>query len=182
MTLAFCIFRNKLYVATSTQSYAVELDNEQDVYKHLPAEKYDGVVTPGGPYPFTRMRIFISTAYGYAQGYGIPCHLIKRFDFLGFVFPNYFLALETRRGDFFTYHQDLGEAIMSEQDVRKYAEKYKETFASDADIFQDMSGQVTFNLAEKLLAYYPIAKAEEKILKEPYYMLTPEYKKTNRLS
>jgi len=178
MALAFCIFRNKLYTATPTKSTITSLDRQEDIYKYLPDEKPDAVITPGGPYPFTRMRIFLATAYGYAQGHGIPCYLIKRFDFLGFAFPGHLLALETRRGDFFTYHKDLGEKLMARKEVLELVPQYKSKFVSDADIFQDISEKVTFNLAEKLLAYYPQAKTENKLLKEPYYFLTPEYKKT----
>jgi len=171
--LGFCFFKRKLYIATSHQSKIMTLDTLEDLYKYLPDEKPDFVVTPGGPYPFTILRILLSTANGFARGHNIPCHLIKRFDFLNFVCPGHFFALETRRGDFFTYYEKTGEAMMTKEDVLAFVRQHHIPLVSDADVLSEFAEEITINLAEKLIEYYPHAT----ILKEPYYLYTPQYKK-----
>jgi len=94
--------------------------------------------------------------------------------------PSHFFALETRRGDFFTYHEDLGEKLMSKEEVLTFIHSHENThpLISDADIFEPLSQKVTLNLAEKLIEYYPQAT----ILKDPYYFYTPKYRKINEPS
>ena len=160
--LSFCVFKNQLHIASSSRKGIITLEKDDDIYKYLPDEKPSCVITLGGPYPFTKLRIILSTALGFAAGHNVECHFIKTFDFLNDVFPGHLLTLETRRGDFFTFHENEGEKILTKEEIkqRPYPIIHDET-------------DWPFNMAEKLIEFYP--KAE--ISKEPYYFYTPEYRK-----
>lgn len=163
--LSFCVFKNKLHLNTTYQQQIITLPSDDALADHL-----DTTVTPktivtlAGPYPFTKLRILLSTAKGLAAGYGVPCRFIKTFDFLSYVFPDTLIALETRRGDYFTFHKDLGEQLLTKEAIE--ALPYPTMFDQD---FADMD----YNLAAKLLEFYPRAKLTD----DPHYFYTPEYRK-----
>ena len=142
----------------------ITLEKDDDIYKYLPDIAPSKVITLGGPYPFTKLRIILSTALGFAAGHNVECHFIKTFDFLNYVFPGHLFILETRRGDFFTFHENEGEQILTQEEIDQMP--YPALTEKDLTM-------TSINMAQKLLEFYPKAETS----KEPYYFYTPEYHK-----
>lgn len=161
--LSFCLFKNQLHLASKTQQKIITLNKDDEIMHHFFDEKPDIIITLGGPYPFTRMRIILASAQGFAMGHNVDYQFIKTFDFLNHVFPNHFFMLETRRGDFFTFHKDLGEKLMTQKEI-------------DILPYPILSDEMinASNLAQKLIEFYPQATKT----KEPYYFYTPQYLKS----
>ena len=163
--LSFCVFKNKLHLDNGYRKETITLSSDDVLADYLQtATPPKAVITLSGPYPFTKLRILLSTAKGLAAGYDVPCRFIKTFDFLSYVFPDTLIALETRRGDYFTFHKDFGEQLLTKEAIQ--------ALSCPVMFDQDFSDG-SYNLATKLLEFYPQAK----LTNNPHYFYTPEYRK-----
>ena len=162
--LSFCVFKDQLHMASKNQSKIVTLKRDDEIAEHFWDEKPDVVITLGGPYPFTKLRIILATAQGFSAGHGVEYHFIKTFDFLNMISPGSLFALETRRGDYFAFQETLGEVIMTKEQVDQ----------SNYPLVTDDSSWGDINLAEKMIEFYPHLTTS----KNPHYFYTPEYKKS----
>lgn len=116
--LAFCVFAKQLHVAWDTGGVIVPLENNRvetvlfDIISPLvQKQKFDTIIIPAGPAPFTQLRILRATQLGLSTGLRCHASMVNMFDvlFSAATIETGACLLETRRGDYFFQTRQNGK-------------------------------------------------------------------------
>lgn len=155
-TLAFCVFAKRVYVAWSTGETIAPIEENKlesvlfdTLSPLLHTQKFDRIIIPAGPAPFTQLRILRAVQLGLSTGLNCEPVMVTIFDVL-FRSANLETGtclLETKRGDYFFQTRLDGVAV--DEGITQNPLHFSPPIISDAP--QRSTVEITRNLARTMV-------------------------------